>query len=207
MRWALALLLLAATSAAEVCTGKSSQLPPTQCNAYVDFFDDAGGPDWFLCERSREDPCSCEGGPVTCNKEGTAITGLDFKDLNLVGSLPASMSALVDLTSVDFDGNHLTGPLPALPWSKFENKYACVLMGSSKGSRTNVFDCPLPDGSLAVPCQKVGPKGLSPILSTDCGPAPAPTPPAPKQLYSCVNNTCVPKDAGVPMHKCKAACG
>ena len=41
------------------CVGNSTSLKPTQCEAWVDFYDSTGGKDWEFCSDNRLDPCSC----------------------------------------------------------------------------------------------------------------------------------------------------
>lgn len=197
-----AAIAIATASADEACVGMSAALPPAQCAAYRDFFDAAGGNDWFLCERTRLDPCSCDPGS-SCNSAGTALLQIFLEDNNMVGTLPSSMSNLVNLTSINIAGNYLTGPVPELPWSNMR-PYLCQLIGRGDGGRTNLYDCPLPAGALALPCQKSAKSGYVPMVATDCGPL-APTP-APAH-YKCVNSTCVAGAEGVALHKCQKACG
>jgi hypothetical protein len=77
----------AAAAAVAVCTGKSASLPPSQCQAVVDLYDDAGGDGWTgsgaYCQRN--DPCgSCNAGfngggnnlGIFCNAGGTTVTGM-----------------------------------------------------------------------------------------------------------------------------------
>ena len=77
----LSALLISAVSAARstTCTGKSANLGPSECAAWVSIFDSTGGARWTHCQDSRLDPCGCrwytaaiEG--IKCN--GTSITSM-----------------------------------------------------------------------------------------------------------------------------------
>ena len=91
----------------ETCDGKSAGLAPAQCNAWIDLFDAANGDDWFDCERTRTDPCSCNVGTESnsvCDEAFTVIANLVLPFNNMVGSLPASLSALVNVTMLELRG-------------------------------------------------------------------------------------------------------
>jgi hypothetical protein len=195
----------------ETCDGKSAGLTPAQCNAWIDLFDAANGDDWFDCERTRTDPCSCNVGTESnsvCDEAFTVIANLVLPFNNMVGSLPASLSALVNVTMLDVQDNHLVGPLPSLPWASMDlhlgdNRY-CQLYGKGlTGVRQNAFDCPLPAAVLKLPCFKFGDQ--TPVTATDCGPPPAPPPPRAK--YKCESNKCTKGAKGVSLKKCQDACG
>ena len=198
----------------EPCTGKSADLVPAQCSAWIDMFDGTAGNDWLNCERTRTDPCNCDMGTASgtvCNEDFTVIENLVIPFNNMVGTLPASMSALVNVTFVDFEDNTLSGPLPALPWDRMgpeDETHNCHLYGFSDrtGERENAFDCPLPDGVLALPCRKATKQSSRvPINATDCGPPPAPTPGPPK--YRCENNKCTEAATGESLKRCQNTCG
>ena len=51
------------------CTGSSSQLPTSQCEAWQDLWTETGGPEWTYCNdaKFKLDPCAC--GVVGCSKK------------------------------------------------------------------------------------------------------------------------------------------
>ena len=58
------------------CTGSSVNLLQPQCDAWVNFYDALGGPNWVRCNTSRTDPCSChgfDGGQNMCSDDGTVV--------------------------------------------------------------------------------------------------------------------------------------
>jgi hypothetical protein len=116
------------------CTGQSSGLPEPQCSAWQDFYRSTkGGSSWEHCQAAAAatDPCSCTWLDTAVSKAdigvrcsapnangSTAITGLSLFSLGLNGTLPASLSALTDLTGLDVRCNeNLYGdPPPGLNW-------------------------------------------------------------------------------------------
>ena len=66
----------ALSDAATTCTGSSAKLAQAECDAWGDFYDDAGGTGWTTCSAARTDPCSCKGttdkNPV-CTPDGTSV--------------------------------------------------------------------------------------------------------------------------------------
>jgi Leucine-rich repeat (LRR) protein len=51
---------------------------------------------------------------VTCNSGGTRVTSISLDANNLIGTLPANLAALTNLTVFTVSINKLTGPIPAL---------------------------------------------------------------------------------------------
>jgi len=51
----------------------SAQLPDAECDAWHDFYDALGGPNWVGCSGSRDGPCECmEMAGVACNRHDLA---------------------------------------------------------------------------------------------------------------------------------------
>ena len=73
---ALTLAAVGAGARASQCTGSSSTgLADVECDAWVDFYDGAGGENWAYCSDKRLDPCACSSSNdfhVTCS--GSHIT-------------------------------------------------------------------------------------------------------------------------------------
>jgi hypothetical protein len=114
---------------------------------------------------------------------------------NLVGTLPASISAFTGLTSLNVALNKLSvGLLPPLPFGQMT---FCYLLDHMQGG-ANAFLCPWPNGAMRV-CTTLRPGaagGARLITKYDCHPTPPPTPP-PKPLP-----TPPPTPPPAPMFSC-----
>ena len=195
----------------ETCIGKSAAIPADQCAAWAEFFDGTNGNDWIDCQRRRLDPCSCNMGTESnsvCDEGMSVIENLVIPFNNLAGTLPSSLSALVNVTSLDLRGNFLTGPLPSLNWAAMDapgDEHYCTLYDEAM-QKHNAFDCPLPVGVLSH-CKKSTKHAVDvPITAADCGPV-IPTPAPIVHRYHCVNNTCTAAATGVTLRVCKRSCG
>jgi len=77
---------------------------------------------------------------------------LSLADNNLTGTIPPSVAgSWTQLTSFHVDGNHLTGPLPALRYGA-AGVSDCILIYHVKWG-SNDFTCPWPEGATRV-CKK-----------------------------------------------------
>ena len=134
------------------CVGQSADLIPSQCAAWIEFYDTTGGAAWTRSENLRTDPCRSDrsacgpgGGPAggalelrrivlnACNMRGTipasigtlsSLQQFSVAYNGLTGSLPASMSRMTALRDFDVAHNRFTGALPALPWTALADAYA-----------------------------------------------------------------------------------
>jgi hypothetical protein len=102
-------LLLSALGA----PARAAAVPAAERSALTGFYKATSGPRWanrtgWLGKAGTE--CSWSG--VTCNLAKTAVTGLVLNDNGLAGSLPASLSKLPGLQTLELEGNSLTGALP-----------------------------------------------------------------------------------------------
>ena len=143
------------------CTGDSKNLTVTQCLAWIDFYEQAGGAGWEHCRETKHDPCSC----MQCSDDGKQLTTLSlgaagltgtisdsigqmtaleeiwiFGNPLLIGSIPASIGNLKHLTNLRLFNNSLGGLVPPLPFETYRSD--CDLSG-------NRFACPLPAGAGA----------------------------------------------------------
>jgi|GEM_PF-1402426 len=89
----------------------SDGIPEAECGVLVDIYNSLGGANWVDNSGWLEnnEPCSWSG--VSC--EAGAIVVLDLGMNRLHGSLPDSIGALTNLTSLRLDDNQLTGEIPA----------------------------------------------------------------------------------------------
>ena len=175
MKLSVIALFLARAAALEVsntttnaCTGKSAGLAAADCSAWQDLYDGAGGRSWKYCQENRLDPCEgCgyEEAPVQCNRDGTHIFHIILNNNNLHGTIPASLSKMTELYTLDFDTNNLTGVVPPLPFAQYAG--ICCLE-NKRSYNTNHFTCPLPPGASTCNGDATG------ICAMSCTPSPAP---------------------------------
>jgi len=152
--------VVAAVNATLACTGSSTSLPPSECAAWVDFYDTTRGFAWSrpACTGTRLDPCACDG--ITCAYEHITVLDMRSSSLNgtipstisnldhltelnlagnqLVGTIPSTLPNLTRLTYLWLNGNRLTGTVPPLPFAQYTG-FCCL-----EYSGTNHFECPLP---------------------------------------------------------------
>ena len=90
----------------------SGTLTASDCQAWIDLFDAAGGNKWIHCSDKRLDPCSCTAGPktvppvdVVCDAQSSRMIGLSIGQNGLAGSLPASLGNLTKLTTLALEAN------------------------------------------------------------------------------------------------------
>jgi hypothetical protein len=112
------------------CNGSSTNLPATECAAWIQLFDATGGSGWKLndhttkcCRGNRRDPCGCHccqnvkpgktcWQNVTCS--GGHITQVLLSNMPLSGTIPASVAGMAQLTALDLDNNRgLHGSIPS----------------------------------------------------------------------------------------------
>ncbi len=88
-----------------------AEIPEAECNALVALYNSTGGASWTNHTNwlQTDTPCSWYG--VSCT--AGLVTGLNLSSNNLVGSLPAGLGNLTNLTSLLLDGNNLLGEIPA----------------------------------------------------------------------------------------------
>jgi len=91
------------------CTGQT-QIPATECQALIDFYDAVTGEDWRYSGSWVPTPDPCDWAGVTC--ASGSVSRLVFIGRELTGSIPHSMGALSDLTELDLRINQLSGLIP-----------------------------------------------------------------------------------------------
>jgi Leucine-rich repeat (LRR) protein len=167
------------------CIGSSAGLVPSECDAWIAFYDGLNGPKWGNCSSNRLDPCSCkykqslDATPVQgvfCDESGH-ITDLKFPTYTKSdgafgmagGTLPENMDAFTELTSFNLGGQEVIGPIP----SGIQNLKKLVGLQISHNKFTflpplhfeqytfcdaclaGTFACPLPPGAQSY-CKKYG---------------------------------------------------
>ena len=97
-----------------MCSGKSSALDHNSCTGWQHFFADTEGDNWFDCDDSKTDPCSCDEYNldlyVVC--EGNTITDISLNSNRMSGSIGDGLSLLTQLTSLAVSNNDLRGTIP-----------------------------------------------------------------------------------------------
>jgi len=89
---------------------QQSQIPEAECQALVDFFDDANLEEWRYTAAWMPSPQPCYWRGVTC--EGTSVSRLYFFVGDMNGSLPFSLGDLGGLKELSLGSCGLTGQLP-----------------------------------------------------------------------------------------------
>lgn len=85
-------------------------MPQSECQALVDFYDSTNGATWTTKTGWKQTTTPCTWFRVTCS--GGHVTQLTPYSNNLVGTIPASIGNLVNLTSLQLYGNQLSGGIP-----------------------------------------------------------------------------------------------
>ena len=106
-------------SASVVFAGAFSQsaqsaIPASEREVLLALYEDLGGPNWVNSTGWNGQPGSeCSWALVSCDSTQTHVTGLNFRENNLSGNLPA-IGALTAIESFAAGGNQLTGAIPSL---------------------------------------------------------------------------------------------
>lgn len=91
------------------CSG-SSDLDPSQCAAWQEFFDSTNGHGWRTAINSRSDPCNIHGNhglaSVASYCIGPNLVSLDLSDNGLKGTLPDSIGELKGLQFLVLSNNN-----------------------------------------------------------------------------------------------------
>ena len=91
--------------------------PGVECAAISDrdilvaLYNATGGPGWYRSDHWLTDSPLGSWHGVSVDAEGRVV-GLDLSSNSLVGSIPAELGKLANLTSLDFNSSNLTGPIP-----------------------------------------------------------------------------------------------
>jgi hypothetical protein len=92
------------------------------CNAFGDFFDALGGPQWNACEDKRSDPCSCFvniGIKIHC--EDNSLTSISLYQAGLIGTIPSALAAMTDLVHLNLADNEINGTIPVDVWKSMRS--------------------------------------------------------------------------------------
>lgn len=85
-------------------------IPLTECIALEELYLNNGGTSWPDRQGWLDNTAVCSWDRVTC--AGGHVSILTLSTNNLVGTIPASLSSLSDLITLDLTGNQLSGPIP-----------------------------------------------------------------------------------------------
>ncbi|HET9209039.1 MAG TPA: leucine-rich repeat domain-containing protein [Thermoanaerobaculia bacterium] len=106
--------LLAALSLLALAVPARAAVPKAERSALMALYKGTGGPKGWLNRAgwlgAKGTECSWAG--VQCNQDGTSVVGLSLSENGLKGTLPATLSNLVNLQSLDLEGNAVSGALP-----------------------------------------------------------------------------------------------
>ena len=88
-------------------------IPYEQRNALIDFYEATNGAGWQTKTNWLNlDPCDNEWYGVKCESVGeTMVIGISLPSNNLKGTLPSSLSSLINLNYVHLTDNSLSGPI------------------------------------------------------------------------------------------------
>ena len=103
--------LFGATAQAQTDCSTQGDLPQSECQALVDFFNSTGGEAWNNNTNWNETNAPCSWFGLLC--EAGTVTMLRLRGNNLVGSIPPSIGDLTNLELFDIQGNSVGGTIPA----------------------------------------------------------------------------------------------
>jgi len=86
-----------------------TEVPETECQALIDFYDAGTQEDWRYSEAWVPTPYPCDWRGVTC--DGGSVSRIMVR--SLTGSISNSVGDLSNLTELDLYMNQLTGPIPS----------------------------------------------------------------------------------------------
>jgi Leucine-rich repeat (LRR) protein len=96
--------------AASYDCASQSQIPKTECEALVAFYNSTTNWRYKDGWLATDTPCSWYG--ITC-ASGTNVTGLDLSTNGIAGPIPLALVNLTKLTHLDLSGGNLRGSIPA----------------------------------------------------------------------------------------------
>ena len=84
-------------------------IPDSEFKALVALYSSTGGPNW----KSNTNWLTSRGGWFGVTVSGGHVTGLSLRNNGLIGSIPAELTDLTYLQTLDLSQNQLAGPIPA----------------------------------------------------------------------------------------------
>jgi len=94
-----------------------TDISATECEGLVAFYNSTNGSEWFVQTNWLSETIICNNwyGVACFDSSGVKrVTGLSLAGNGLKGQLPAEIEQLPYLTDLDFNSNHLTGPISEL---------------------------------------------------------------------------------------------
>lgn len=105
--------VLAATLMAVFAMPGHAGIPSAERTALTSFYKSAGGTKWAnRAGWGGKAGTECAWYGVTCNTAKTSVIGLSLNENGLKGTLPAALSKLPALQTLELEGNSLTGAIP-----------------------------------------------------------------------------------------------
>ena len=108
-------VLVAAVLLSFFSIAAQAAIPAGEREALLQFYQATRGDQWKL-KRNWNGPVGteCDWYGVDCDRRQAHVVKIELRGNRLRGSLPASLTNLTRLQTVDVDGNRLSGPLPPL---------------------------------------------------------------------------------------------
>ena len=97
-------------ASADVDCSSVTEIPVSECEALVIFYNSTGGESWFYSGYWLHTNAPCGWYGVSCS--GGHVTRLDLHDNQLQGSIPAELGNLANLQILDLWINQLEGDIP-----------------------------------------------------------------------------------------------
>src|SRR5882757_7564124 len=98
--------------AALVCVSASAAIPDRERAALLSIYNTTDGPHWSVQDWGDAPGNECNWYGVTCDDAGSTVKELDLAYVGAKGPVPVSLSDLVNLEYLSFDGCDLSGPIP-----------------------------------------------------------------------------------------------
>jgi len=133
-----------------------SEIPQSECNALVSFYESTGGAAWTNKDGWLQTSTPCSWFGVHCTNE--SVNQLSLTQNNLMGPIPSSIADLPNLDHIYLNDNQFSGPLPAelgllnqLTYLRLDNNAITGTIPIELGNLTNLELLQLPGNQLSGP--------------------------------------------------------
>ncbi len=106
------ILLLTGQAGAQGAGFSCDQISEQECAALDALYQNSSGDQWLDNSGWLDSSTPCSWYGITCNEAGNHVTELMLANNNLVGTIPAQLENLSELTWLDFGSNNLEGNIP-----------------------------------------------------------------------------------------------